>query len=277
VQIGVGLGYRTVIRDSILKYKSKIDWLEFIPDLYINKEEEFEEIKSLSNEFPLCPHSLNMSLGSESGADSNYVMEIEKMCAIVDAPWASDHLCFTHVPHSEVPLLTPMERTEETLEIVINNIQNVKKIMRRPFICENITYYFDIPTSSMEEHEFLNKVITEADCGLLLDVTNVFINSMNHKFDPYKYLDSILLDRVVEIHISGGFENNGKWYDSHSKRVNKEVWELLDYIIPKTPVKGILLEIDAEFPEDFNEVIIELEIARSILNKHHKIHGAMLL
>lgn len=268
--IGVGLGYRSEIGKEINKYKSQIDWLEFIPDLYINMGGKFQEILSLSNDFPLCPHSLNMSLCSESGANSTYVQEIEKMASMVNSPWVSDHLCFTNAHDKELPLLTPMERSEETLEKTIENISYVKQQIHRPFICENITYYFDIPSSTMTEHEFLNEVLRKADCGLLLDITNVFINAMNHKYDPYKFLDSILLDRVVEIHISGGYEVNGKWYDSHSKRVNKEVWNLLDYVINKTSTQGILLEIDADYPENFKVLIDELEIARSIFKARVK-------
>lgn len=265
MRIGVGIGYRREIKEQVLEYKSHIDWLEFYPDHYIENNNLFYELEELSQHFRLAPHSLSLSVGSETGVDMEYLNSIHSMALKLNSPWISDHLCYTNIDGVDLGHLTPMERTEENLSLVIENIKKVKTNINIPFLIENITNGFEFPTNKISEGEFLKRVLVESDCGLLLDLANVFINSKNFKFDPYNFLDSIPLERVVEIHLAGGVNHNGIWIDTHSERINEEIWDLLQYTLKRCEVKGILLELDSKFPENFSEVIEELDRARNLL------------
>lgn len=260
--IGIGLSYRETFKEMILKNLNLIDWLEFYPDNYLENMSGFEEIKEMANLIPMAPHCLHLSIGSKD-VNHSYLKSVSQIAAKINAPWLSDHLCFSNESDIELSNLAPLERSEEMIDIVVKNIKNIKNEIRRPFLIENITYLFDIPTSSLSESEFLNRILREADCGLLLDVTNVFINSKNHNFDPYKLLDEIDHERVVEIHIAGGIFSNGTWYDTHSEKIDNGSLDLLSYILKKTPQCSILLERDRKC-EHFVDILDDLRIVRSI-------------
>jgi uncharacterized protein (UPF0276 family) len=114
--------------------------------------------------------------------------------------------------------------------------------------------------------------LERADIGMLLDVCNLYFNSVNHGYDPYKFLNSIPLERVVQLHLAGGFRHGKKWVDSHSYPVHEEVFQLTDYIVAHAPVKGILLERDDNYPESFQELLDEMARAREIFRKHNGTH-----
>lgn len=268
--LGIGIGLRHEMASDIIKNRDCIDWLEFYPDSFIHQEADITLLEEVKEMFPLCPHCLNFSIGSKERINKEYLNSIKKMVNAYNSPWFSDHLCFTQVNGVDVGHLAPIERSEESLEIVTRNIKTIKKEIKKEFLIENITFDFELPTNQYNEMEFINKVLENADCGLLLDVTNVFINSENHKFDPYKYIDEINLERVIEIHIAGGIKDSqGYWIDSHSERINKEVWNLLEYTLRKSSTKGILLELDANYPKHFEVVREELQIAKSLFNKYN--------
>jgi uncharacterized protein (UPF0276 family) len=167
----------------------------------------------------------------------------------------------------DIGQLSPLWFTEQTVEAVCRNVRRVKAKTDTTFLLENITYYFPIPLSQMSEAEFITQVLEKADCGMLLDVNNVHINSVNLGFDPYEFLESIPLDRVVQIHIAGGKWLYGMIVDTHGAAIRNEVWELLKFVVARAPVKGILLERAQGFPP-FRELLDELDTARRILNTY---------
>ena len=134
-----------------------------------------------------------------------------------------------------------------------------------PFLLENVTYGFAIP-GSMGEAEFITQVVTDAGCGLLLDLTNLFINSQNHRYDPYAFLDALPLSRVIQVHLAGRERHGDRWVDSHSGPVDAhpEVWGLLEHVVRRSPLRAILIERDQSFPERFEEILKDIERAREI-------------
>jgi uncharacterized protein (UPF0276 family) len=153
---------------------------------------------------------------------------------------------------------------------VVRKTGVVTSRIKRPFALENITYYFEVPKGQMTEAEFITRVIEGADIGLLLDVTNVYINSANHGYDPYAFLKAIPLDRVVQLHLAGGILQDGKWVDSHSHPIPEPVFELTDFVVAHAPVKGLLLERDDRFPASFQELADELARMRAIFRRHNQ-------
>ena len=184
----------------------------------------------------------------------------------VDPEWFSDHICFTRSGGIDIGHLSPVPFTDESIKVLVRNISRVKRRIKTPLILENITYMFRYPAPEMEEAEFLQILLEETDCGLLLDVTNLYINSVNHRFDWRKFLDKLPLDRVVQLHFVGGHRRQDLLIDSHSQKTQSEIWEVFQEVCTRREVKGVILERDENFPP-FAEILEELEKARSFSKK----------
>jgi uncharacterized protein (UPF0276 family) len=264
-RLGVGLGYRLPLHDDIIKNADRIDFLEFISDQYLyGSSEKLDRLDALREHFPLIPHGVGMSIGTAQRLDDDYLNRLELVADRVGAPWFSDHLSFTKVPETDVDQLTPLWFTDESLATVCRNLRQVKSVIDRPFLLENITYYFTLPDNDMTEAEFVTRVLEDTDTGLLLDVNNVWVNSVNHRFDPYEFLDAIPVERTVQIHLAGGKQVRDMVVDTHSTPVSEPVWDLLAYVLDRAPVKAILLEWDQDWPE-FGVLLDHLDRARAML------------
>jgi uncharacterized protein len=268
--LGVGIGWRHEIREEILANREHIDFVEIISEHYINvAPEKLASMSTLAATVPVIPHGIDLSIGTDTPVEEPYLEGLARLVDLVDAPWYSDHLCFTRVPGYSIGQLTPLPFTDEVVETVVRKTKLVTQRIPRPFALENITYYFTIPNGQMTEAEFITRVVEEADIGLLLDVTNVFMNASNHGYDPYKFLRSIPLERVVQLHLAGGIQQDGKWIDTHNQPIPEEVFELTDFIVANAPVKGVLLERDDNFPVSFQELTDELARMRAIFRKQN--------
>lgn len=263
--LGVGLGHRLPLHRDILRNREHIDFLEIITDqcLYAAPEKTESLFESLKD-FPLVPHGVGLSVGTDMPLDEDYLDRTAGLLRRIDAAWFSDHLSFTKVPDVDIGQLTPLWFTEEALEVVCRNVRRVKEKVDAPFLLENITYYFPLPDADMTEAEFITRSLEATDCGLLLDVNNLHINSINLGYDPYDFLMSIPLERVVQVHLGGAHEMLGMIVDTHGASVHREVWEILQFVVANSPVKGIVLERDQDFP-DFSEIVETLKTAREIL------------
>ncbi|MEU4266232.1 MbnB/TglH/ChrH family RiPP precursor modification enzyme [Streptomyces argenteolus] len=264
--LGVGLGYRSQLHNRILEHATEIDWLEIITDGYIHDVRAREQLEPLRERFPLVPHGLEMSVGSKDPLDEDYVGAVAAVADAVDAPWVSDHLSFTRDHGVEVGSLTPVHRTYDHARRIAGKAQRVQEMLGRPFLLENITYYVDLP-GELSEAEMLSEVMRHCDCGILLDLNNVAVNAANHGFDPYRFLDALPLERVQQVHVAGNSaaqSQEGFQFDAHDAEVSDEVMQLLAYLLLRQDVKGILLERDESFPEDFSEIVTDLRRARRI-------------
>jgi uncharacterized protein len=216
---------------------------------------------------PSWRDSLELSVGSDGVDAPGYHEGLRKILSATRSVWHGDHLCFTRVGPLPLRALTPVPFTEEALEVCVRNIRRVKAELGIPFVVENIAYLFDTPLNTLEESEFLRRVVIEADCGLLLDLHNLFTNAVNYGYDPYRFLERLPLDRVVQIHLAGGEMVEGLRIDSHSTCSPEEVWALLDHVIPRCPVRGVNFEMDSGFPP-FPRLLEEVARARAILQRH---------
>jgi uncharacterized protein (UPF0276 family) len=149
--------------------------------------------------------------------------------------------------------------------VAARNIRIVANELDQPFAVENISYYFQVPHSTMTEAEFLTRVITEADCYLLLDLTNVVNNAVNNSYDPAEFLDRVPLERVLQVHLAGGYWQDGVLLDTHSHPVPTDVLDLLSVTAPRMPaLKAVMIERDQNFPVG-NEMLAELHHVRDVL------------
>jgi uncharacterized protein (UPF0276 family) len=266
--LGVGLGFREPFLAELFLHRQQVDFLEITADHYLDAPpEKRQELELLADHFPLIPHGLNLSLGSAEGLDPAYLDRLAALVKRLDPPWWSEHIAFTRAGGVEIGHLSPLPFTGEAVEALCRNIAAARRRIEAPLILENITYPFTLPGAEMSEADFLAEVLERTGCGLLLDVTNLYVNAVNHGYDPHAFLDHLPLDRVVQLHFVGGNWREGVLIDSHSQSTPPEVWDLMGQVIARAPVKGIVLERDENLPP-FPEVLAELERARSIGRQH---------
>jgi uncharacterized protein len=266
--LGVGLGFREPFRGDLFLARDRVDFLEVTADHYFDASPEKErELALLADHFTLIPHGLSLSLGSAEGLDPVYLGKFARLVQRLKPPWWSEHVAFTKAGGVDVGHLAPVPFSIEALDVLEANVAEAGRAIETPLIVENITYVVAMPGAEMGEAEFLDRLTERTGCGLLLDVTNLHTNAVNHGFDPLEVLDRLPLDRVVQLHFAGGEWHDGRLVDSHARPAPPEVWELLDEVIARAPVKGIILERDDDLPP-FGELLDEVDRARSLMKAH---------
>jgi uncharacterized protein (UPF0276 family) len=168
----------------------------------------------------------------------------------VGAPLVSEHLAFVRAGGLASGHLLALPRTPEALAVVVANVRAARDALPVPLALENVSCLFEWPDARMSEAEFLARVLEEADVGLLLDVANLHANARNHRFDPLAFLDRVPLHRLAYVHVGGGREHGGIYRDTHAAAVVPEVLALLAEVCRRTPVPGVLLERDDDFPDE---------------------------
>ena len=268
--LGVGMGYRDPIGHHILSHTDEIDFLEVTADHFLRPTKKREVfLDELRSEFTLIPHGLNLSLGSAEGLNREYLKDLGGLVNHLNPPWWSEHIAFTKAGNIEIGHLSPIPFNDESLSAICENIKIAGGEINIPLILENITYNVDLPWHEMEESKYLGELIHRSNCGLLLDVTNLFINSRNHGYDPLEFLRNIPSESIVQLHFVGGVEKDGKWIDNHGNNTQDAIFELIDEVLKYAPVKGVILERDANFPE-FGVLVDELGRVKALGRKHNR-------
>ena len=268
--LGVGMGYRDPLRKEILQYPDGIDFLEITADNFLQSPNtRWVFLDALRSRYSLIPHGLNLSLGSAEGLNREYLSELTELVQRVNPPWWSEHIAFTKAEGVEIGHLSPLPFNRASIDAFCDNVCEAQDRIETPLILENITYTVDLPWHEMEENKFLGELLDRTGCGLLLDVTNLFINSQNHGYDPVEFLKTIPPERIIQLHFVGGMMKDGKWIDNHSQNTQDDIFQLIDSVLQYAPVKGVILERDANFPP-FTTIADELERARDLGRKHER-------
>jgi uncharacterized protein len=263
-KLGVGLGLREAYHTDVFQHRREIDFLEIVADHFFDTNPAAHSfLELLKTNFPLIPHGLALSLGSAEGLDASYLKQFAKVVEQVEPAWWSEHIAFTRAGGIDIGHLTPLPKTRQSLACLRRNIRQAQDVIQRPLILENITEMIRFPNDEFGEASFLGQIVDENDCGLLLDVTNLYTNSVNYKFDPLQVLWRLPADRIVQLHFVGGHWDDGYLIDSHSQSTPPEVWQLLEEVVKYAPVCGIILERDERLPP-IDELLEELRKAREI-------------
>ena len=269
-RLGAGLAYREPFRDELLQKQSEVDFVEIIGDHYLDAPpERMDELALLGQHFTLVPHFTNLSLGSADGLDPVYLEKASALIRRLNPPWWSEHIGFTRAGGVNVGHPTPLPFTKEAVEVMSKNLITVRRAIATPLILENVCSPLTWPDSEMDEARFITEVLGYGGCGLLLDLTNLHTHATNQGQDPAKCLDQLPLDRVVQVHLSGGHERGGRLIESHAQPVAEAVWNLLDAAVARAPVRCICLERDDNLPP-LPEVLWEVERARAIGRQHRR-------
>jgi len=269
-RLGVGLAYREPFRDELLQKQSEVDFLEIAADDYLDATPVLEEeLELLAEHFTIVPHFMKLSLGSAEGLDEAYLEKVAALVKWLNPPWWSEHIGFTRAGKVTLAHPAPLPFTKDAVAVMKRNIITARRAIPTPLILENVCSQLVWPGTEMDEADFLNEVLGVGGCGLLLDVTNLFANAPSFGGDPAAFLERLPLDRVVQIHFSGGHESKGRFVDSRGQAVPEGVWQLLEQAVAQAPVRSICLERDDNLPP-LGEVLWELERARAIGRQHRR-------
>src|SRR5215468_10516677 len=247
----VGIGYRATIADWTRENLERFDALEITVDHCIaGSRTTRSAIFDLVGRIPLTAHGVGLSLGTDAPLDLAYLDRVAEVVERLQAPAYSEHLAFTRVPGRETAALLPLPKTEEVAESIIAKVRTVQSRVPFPFLLENITYVFEWPDSKMSDAEFLNLICRETGAGLLLDIENLFLNSRNHGFDPWEFLDALPAGLVQEVHMAGGVSVSEDFLeppmlaDTHSHPIPAETLDLLERVLARHTPSAIILERD---------------------------------
>ncbi|HEX8365393.1 MAG TPA: DUF692 domain-containing protein [Allosphingosinicella sp.] len=240
-----------------------VDWFEIVSENFLGHHGYASAVLDrVAAHRPVVMHGVSLSIGSAEPLDEGYLDAIVALAERVRPAWISDHLCWTGIGGHNSHDLLPMPLTETTLAHVVNRIRRVQDRLGRPLILENPSSYLRFRSDQMPEWEYLSRMAEAADCGLLLDVNNVWVSAMNHGFDPEAYIEAIPAERVVQVHLAGPTDCGTHYMDTHDKPVRDEVWPLYALAQQRTGGVSTLLEWDADIPP-WEAMLAELAKARA--------------
>jgi len=248
--LGIGIGLRTTHYGHILSEWPGIDWFEALTENYLDTGGRPSHVlDEVAKRYPVVMHGVSMSIGGSDPLDLEYLGKVKALAKRIGAAWVSDHLCWTGIKGRNTHDLLPMPYNEESLRHTVARIRQASDFLERPLVLENPSSYVEFGSTTMPEWEFIARMAEESDCGLLLDVNNVYVSSFNHDFDPIEYLNALPADRVVQYHLAGHTNNGTHIIDTHDDYVIDEVWELYRHAIGLTGPVSTLVEWDANIPE----------------------------
>ncbi|MDB6125443.1 MAG: putative protein family [Pedosphaera sp.] len=265
----IGVGYRRPLAKWIESRPTGLECLEITAEHFYDGGEE--KLATLKKNYHLFVHGLGLSLGTPGTLDKSRLESFAKVSALANPDWISEHVAFTRTSEVDLGHLNPIAPTRESIKVIADHAREVSERCRKPIILENITSHIRLQ-GELSETDFLNSVCEAADCGLLVDVTNLFINSRNHGFDPVKWLHELEPRRITQLHIVGYSMENGRYLDGHATEVQTELLELAGAVIEYAPVKAIILERDEHFP-DPALMAAELEKLKKIFKTNGSGHG----
>jgi uncharacterized protein (UPF0276 family) len=239
----VGVGYRWPLADWIDTRPCQC--LEITAEHFYERDES--RLAALAEHFELYVHGLGLSLGTPGDLDEARLARFARVVEIARPAWISEHVAFTRTTEADLGHLNPIRPTRDAVRTMARHAREVAERCGRPIILENITSHLRIE-GELSETDFLNEVCRDADCGLLLDITNLFINSRNHGFDPFAWFRELDPACIRQLHIVGYSVEHGRFTDGHGEPVQEELLELAAAVIAAAPVRAIILERDEDFP-----------------------------
>jgi len=256
-EYGVGIGLRIPHYGHILEQKPAVDWFEIISENYMALGgRPLAILDQILEQYRVVQHGVSMYFGSADPLDREHLNRLKALVRRTRTPWLSDHLCWGSVDGTYTHDLLPMPYTWEAVRVTAAKIRQAQDFLEVPVVVENVSSYAEFHVSEMTEWEFLNEVVERADCGILLDVNNIYVSSRNHGFDPFTYLNAVPAERVAQIHIAGHSTFEKFLLDTHDHPVLDQVWSLYARAIERCGHTATLLEWDDRIPP-FGEVHAE--------------------
>ena len=282
---GVGLGLRWEFLDELVEreangFHAEVDFLEIAPENYLKRGGRYRDgLHALAERYPIVTHGLTLSLGGPDPLDEEYLSDLRGFLGAVESPWHSDHLCVGAVDGRAAHDLLPVSHKSASIGRIADRVRAAQDRLSVPLAIENISYYWHPGRAEMGEAEFLARICEAADCGLLLDVNNAYVNALNFGADVDAWMRTAPLDRVVQIHVAGH-----EWFhaseaglgepcapgtagalivDTHGAEAPDPVLALLERVLPRTGPVPVVLERDQNIPA-LRDLLGEVERIRAI-------------
>ena len=265
---GAGLGLRRALlgplQDMAASERAAIDFFEIAPENWIGVGGQYgRALRALTERHPFVCHGLSLSLGGRDPLDETLLAKIRRLLDAHGIAIYSEHLSYC-ADGGHLYDLMPIPFTDEAVHHVAGRIRQTQEILGQRIAVENVSYYA-APGQAMREIDFINAIVAEADCDLLLDVNNIYVNSINHRYDADAFLDA-LPDRVAYIHVAGHYDEAPDLkVDTHGAPIIDPVWRLLERAYARFGVKPTLIERDFNFPP-LAELVAEVSHARALQN-----------
>ena len=248
--LGFGIGLRRQHYTYVLDTHPPVDWFEVVSENFmVPGGRPLQVLEKVREQYPIVLHGVSMSIGSTDPLDRKYLASLRDLARRFEPAWVSDHLCWTGVGGQNLHDLLPLPCTEEAVSWVAGRIRQVQEILERPILIENVSSYMTFTHSTMSECEFLNAVAEESDCGILLDINNVYVSAFNHGFDPVQYIESVPIERVAQYHLAGHSDHGSYLLDTHDHPIRSEVWALYEKAARRFGEVSALIEWDDNIPE----------------------------
>lgn len=247
---GVGVGLRKRHFDDILTSPRQPRWVEVLPENHFRFGGKPRAVlDAVRRRMPIVAHGVSLDIGGPDPLNPRYLDDLARFCERWQPPWFTDHLCFSGAFGVQYQDLVPLPFSDAVVDHVAERVRRVRDFIGLPFGLENASYYLQLPGGTMGEGELLRRVLEAADCGLLLDVNNVYVNAMNHGYDPWAFMTALPLERVMQVHLAGHeVLPDGMRFDTHGAPVPDPVWELYGRLVERIGDVPTLIEWDNDVP-----------------------------
>ncbi|MGH7197193.1 MAG: MNIO family bufferin maturase [Candidatus Omnitrophota bacterium] len=267
---GCGIGLRSQHYPVITESWPRMDWFEAISENYMDTGgRPLTILEKVRERYPVALHGTALSIGSADPLNEKYLERLKRLADRVEPFIVSDHLCWSGVNGQQLHDLLPLPFTEETIRFVVPRIERVQDFLGRRILLENISTYVTYRHSTMTEWEFTAEVARRSGCGLLMDINNIYVNSVNHRFDPRDFLKGIPAELVGQIHLSGHTDMGAFLFDTHSKPIIETVWELYEEALKLWGPVSTLIEWDEAIPP-YEALAAEAKKAKGIYKNFKK-------
>jgi uncharacterized protein (UPF0276 family) len=235
--------------------RPRCGWLEIHPENFLANPHAKELLIDLSSDYPISLHTVGISVGTASGIDEAHLQRIRDLANAIPPLFVSGHLAWSSYRNEYLNDLLPMPYNEETLEVVVRNVDRVQEVLSRPYLLENPASYVGFRSSTIPETEFLARIAARTGCLLLCDVSNVVVSAHNMGFDSRAYIDNLPPDRIAEIHLGGYSAEEDEatpgaevLIDTHAAPIAPQAWDLYEYALGRFGPKPALIEWDSKMP-----------------------------
>jgi len=247
--LGYGVALRREHYRYVTEHRPAVDWFEIITENFmVAGGRPLAVLEQVRSDYPIVMHGVSLSIGSADPLNRGYLDALSEMARRFKPAWISDHLCWTGIGGRNLHDLLPLPYTDEVVHHVAARIRQVQDFLGQPILIENVSSYMTFRASTMQEWEFVSAVAEEADCGILLDINNIYVSAFNHGFDPVLYVNSVPPERVVQFHMAGHSDHGTYLLDTHDRPICAEVWRLYELAVRRFGATSTLIEWDDNIP-----------------------------
>ncbi len=263
-----GIGLRTPHYHELLNTQPEVAWLEVHSENFFASGGAIAQtMDQVRQDYPISLHGVGLSIGSTDALNCDHLSKLKDLIDRCDPGLVSEHLCWCSVGGRYANDLLPLPYTEEALQHMSARIRQVQDFIGRQILIENVSSYLQFTHSVIPEWEFISTVAERSGCGLLVDINNIYVNSVNHGFDAYRYLDALPSSAIGEFHLAGFAIDNGCLIDTHGGPVSDPVWELYSHALRRFGNRPTLIEWDTDIPS-LDTLLREADKAERMLERN---------